>query len=280
MTLPLVIGACSDGGDDRLLSSRRAAPSTEASTTTVPATVAPAPSTAARATAAKATASKATAASERPARAGPARASGPTASALDSPSARFTAPGRYTYASSGMFSSLLSGPQPRSGGVVLVVDPPQGHEQRSVRQASDLTTEQVLRFEGDGTYLVSMSQTFLGVRKDFRFEPPVLALPTPAEAGRSWSWRATSTDGRTTVDAGLRVSRAETVDVGGVPVPTVVVEARVSTGGDVVASSTQELWVSERHRLIVRLHEVTDGRLGAISFRSESTDHLTSLAPG
>ena len=270
MALPLVVGACSDGGDDRLASSRRAAPSTEAPTTTVPTTVAPPPPTAA----------KATAASERAARAHPARGAGPTAPALGSPSARFTAPGRYTYTTTGTFSSLLSGPQPRSGEAVLVVDTPQGGDQRSVRHASDLTTEQVLRIEGDGTYLVSMSQTFLGVRKDFRFEPPVLALPTPAAVGRSWSWRATSTDGRTTVDAGLRVSRAETVHVAGKAVPAVVVEARISTGGDVVASSTQELWVSERHRLIIRLHEVTDGRLGAIAFRSESTDHLTSLAPG
>ncbi|HEX2064239.1 MAG TPA: hypothetical protein VHE80_07430, partial [Acidimicrobiales bacterium] len=102
---------------------------------------------------------------------------------------------------------------------------------------------------------------------------------SPAAAGRSWSWTAVSTDGRTTVDARLRVSRTEAVDVGGESVAAAVVEVTLAARGDLVATSTQQLWVSERHGLVVKQHEVTEGRLLALSFRTESTDKLGALRP-
>ncbi|HEX2064657.1 MAG TPA: hypothetical protein VHE80_09580, partial [Acidimicrobiales bacterium] len=103
----------------------------------------------------------------------PARAATGPASAPEPGSSRsvtFTAPGRYTYASTGTFTDPLGGTRPRQGQVVLTVDPPQGRDQRSIREGDDLTTEQVFRLEDDGAYLVSLSQTFMGVRKDFRFD--------------------------------------------------------------------------------------------------------------
>ncbi|MDP9072074.1 MAG: hypothetical protein M3N68_12505, partial [Actinomycetota bacterium] len=186
---------------------------------------------------------------------------------------------RYAYATSGSVASLLSGSQPRTGETVLTVEPPAGRDQRMVRQGPDSVVEQVLRLQDDGAYLVHLGQATMGFRKEFRPEPPVLAVPLPASVGRAWSWRMTSTDGQTTVDASLRVARSEGVDVGGENVPAIVVEATITTGGDVVSTTRQTLWISDRYRLVVQQQDVTDGRIGTITFRSESTDRLLSTRP-
>ena len=263
----LVLGACGGGDDDAsragtartVPSTTTVAETTTSSTTAPPDTtiVAPGPSASARGAKGASSGSSRTA-----------------------PSARFAAPGRYRYMSTGAFSSLVTGQQPRNGESTLTVDPPTGGEQRSVRQSQDRTVEQVLRLRGDGAYLVALVQTSQGLRKEFRPEPPALALPFGAPAGRAWSWRMSSTDGRTTVDTNLRVAGTETLDVGGEAVPVVVVEAAVTTAGDVVATGRQVLWVSERHRLVVKQQETTDGRFGTIAFRLESTDTLVSTRPG
>jgi hypothetical protein len=207
-------------------------------------------------------------------------ARGTAAGPATSPSTTFAAPGRYRYATTGTFSSLVTGQQARNGEVALVVDPPTGRDQRSVRQSQDRTVEQVLRLQDDGAYIVALIQTSQGVRKEFRPDPPALALPFRAPVGKSWSWHTTSTDGRTTVDTSLRITGTGTLDVGGEAVPVVVVEAAITTGGDVVSTGTQKLWISERYRLVVQQQEVTDGRFAAVGFHLESTDKLASIHPG
>ena len=271
MAAALVSAACGDDDHDAATEAGAERPTSTSEVTAPSTTLAPpAPSTAPAGPARSRAAAPA-----RP-RAGSQTGPGPE---NRSPSIRFTVPGRYSYASTGTFTDPLGGTRPRQGQVVLSVDPPQGPDQRSVRQGGDLTTEQVFRLQDDGAYLVSLSQTFMGVRKDFRFEPPALALPAPASVGRSWSWTAVSTDGRTRVDANLRVAGTEAVDVGGERVEAAVVEVALRTSGDVAATSTQQLWVSERHSLVVKQHEVTEGRLLALAFRSESTDKLEALRP-
>lgn len=213
-------------------------------------------------------------------RVGATRSPAPGGSAQRSTSSTgFTAPGRYRYATTGRFSSTAGGEQPRDGETVLTVDPPAGADQRSVRQAPARTTEQVLRVEDGGAFLVSLRQSEQGITKEVRPSPPALAFPADAAPGRTWSWRAVSTDGQTTVDAAFRVVRGEEVAVGAERVATLVVEAVVTTAGDVVSTTRQTLWVSPAHRLVVRLDESVQGRLGAFSFTGTGSDRLLSLTP-
>ena len=261
--------ACGDGGSDAERESAGATTTTSVATTAAPSgePSASAPPTSARGVAPSG--STTTAATTTSTTARPAAPAG----------AAFTPPGSYRYATTGQFTSSLTGSQPRNGTATLTVDPPSGADQRSVRRAFGRTTEQVLRLEAGGAYLVSLHLTDTGVDKEVRPTPPALALPADAAPGRTWAWRATSTDGLTTVDSAFRAVRTEDVVVGGKGVPALVVEVVLTFTGDVVSTSRQTVWVSGRDRLIVRQDESTDGRLGIVTFSSTSSDTLVSLTP-
>lgn len=190
-----------------------------------------------------------------------------------------TRPGRYRYASTGTFSAGATGEQRRSGESILTVDPPVGADQHSLRQGDNRSTEQIVRFQPDGTYLVMLKVTDQGVTKEFRPAEPVLALPDGAAPGRTWSWRMISTDAKTTVDTSFRIERTEAVPVGVESVPTVVVQATVLTTGDLNSRGTQTLWVAESRRLVVREQSATEGSFGAFSFRSTAEERLLHLDP-
>jgi len=195
------------------------------------------------------------------------------------PGLTFTTPGTYRYATTGRFSTSLTGTQERNGEAVLTVDPPSGTDQRSVRSGFGRTTEQVLRLSGNDALLVSLHLVDQGLDKEVRPSPPALALPGDAAPGRSWSWRAVSTDGRTTVDSAFRVLRTEDVTVGAERVPALVVEVALTLTGDVMSTSKQTLWVSTARRLVVRQDDSTSGTLGLVSFSGTSSDVLVSLTP-
>jgi len=192
----------------------------------------------------------------------------------------FTPPGTYRYTTSGTFTTALTGTEQRNGEAVLTVDPPSGTDQRSVRTAFGRTTEQVLRLAGGDALLVSLHLADQGVDKEVRPSPPGLALPGDAAPGRSWSWRALSTDGRTTVESAFRVVRAEDVTVGAERVPALVLEVVLTLTGDVASTSKQTLWVSTARRLVVRQDDATQGTLGLVTFSGTSSDVLVSLTPG
>lgn len=264
--------ACGGGGDaDRV--SEGATSTSSTTTTAVPdeATTAPedATSTTAGARSGPSTTTRATATTTTTAvRSAPA------------PGLTFSPPGTYRYTSTGQFTTSLGGTQPRNGESVLVVDPPSGTDQRSVRTGFGRTTEQVLRLSGDDALLVSMRLTDQGLDKEVRPNPPGLALAGDAAPGRTWSWRAVSTDGRTTVDSAFKVLRAEDVTVGGERVPAIVVEVTLTLAGDVTSTSKQTLWVSTARRLVLRQDDVTTGTLALITFSGTSSDVLVSLTPG
>lgn len=273
-------GACGGGDGGEPTSGRAFAPAPERTTTTVATEVlaseqtttsAPAPPTTATANRSlgglvSGRATPTTTATTAPAR----PASGLT----------FTTPGVYRYVTTGTFTSTLGAAQPRDGETTLTVDQPSGPDQHSVRRGPGRTTDQVLRSERDGHYLVSLRTTDLSLSKEIRPTPPVLAMPADAEPGRTWSWRATSTDGKTTVESSFRAVRRDGVAVGTGRVDALVVEVTIVSSGDVTFTSRQTLWVSEGNRLVVRLEETTNGTLGGIvTFSSTSVDRLASLTP-
>ncbi|MGH9179604.1 MAG: hypothetical protein ACRD0N_13745 [Acidimicrobiales bacterium] len=267
----LVVGAgCGDGPDDE---SSRASEDTTTTTTTsaaaIPTTTAqPAGSSTSSTATPRSTVAQAT--TTTTAAAGSAQASG---------AATFPRPGTYRYTSTGTFTASIGLPQTRNGEATLTVDPANGTDQHSVKAAPGRSTDQVLRLDGGNVHLVSLRLTESGFTKEFRPQPPGLALPAGAAPGRTWSWQASSTDGQTQVSSSFRAVRTETVTVGTAQVEALVVEVALSTAGDIALTSTQTMWAVPRLGLIVRQDDATQGRLGAITFTSNASDRLISLDP-
>jgi hypothetical protein len=182
-------------------------------------------------------------------------------------------PGSYTYKTTGNSSF---GPVNETS--TLKVDPPSGSDQHSAQTGQQGGTETVLRYQADGVYLVSLKLSGQ-ITKEFRLNPPGLALPQPATVGRTWSWTATSTDGKTSVKSDFKVLRTETIAVGGEQVPTVVLETVVTTSGDLVSTSKGTRWVSEAYRLTVREDSQMQGTYSGFSFNSTTSSLLQSTKP-
>ncbi len=275
-------GACGGGGGGGDRQRALAAATSTTSSTALAASVTAAPATAAAA-------SPPTIAGRTPRTTAPARAA--TTSSTPSPSTTaarsapapgltFATPGTYRYATTGSFTSTLTGTQSRTGQKTLTVDPPSGSDQHSVLGGLGQTTDQVLRLDGGSAYLVSLHLTDTGVDKEVRPSPPALAVPGDAAPGRTWSWRAMSTDGKTVVDSSFTAVRTEDVSVGAERVPALVVEVVLALSGDIMSTSRQTLWLSAGHRIVLRQDESTNGRFGLFTFSSTSTDSLLSLTPG
>ncbi|MGH9154748.1 MAG: hypothetical protein ACRD1K_02585 [Acidimicrobiales bacterium] len=275
------LAACGgDGDDDRGSTNTTGASNTTTSVMsgTAPPLTQPTMSTSARSTGTTGTTGTTTTTTTTTAAAATTVTTGPVGGDGSGAAGQATAAGRYTYETTGTFTSPL-GRSARNGDSVLAVDPPAGDQQRSVRVGPGRTVEQVLQLLGGGTYLVSLKITDGGFAQEVRPASPVLAVPSPAPVGREWSWQAPTADGRSTVSSSFRVARTESIPVGGEAVPTSVVEATILTTGEVASTGRQTFWYSERHRLIVQMQETTDGRVAGISFGSQSTDRLRSLRP-
>ncbi|HZQ26289.1 MAG TPA: hypothetical protein VFA94_01210 [Acidimicrobiales bacterium] len=194
--------------------------------------------------------------------------------------AHAAAPGRYTYNRTGSANSSAFGQQSLDGQVPLQVDPASGTDQHSiVNPGGSTSVEQTLRFLSDGAYFTQIKQSTSGFAKEFRPDPPVLAVPANAANGRSWQWSTTSTDGATTLNGSFTAVRHETLTVGGQAVDCLLLDVVLKTSGDVTSTSTQKVWMSYRYGLIVRQQETTDGTLGSVTFHSTSDQILQSVTP-
>jgi hypothetical protein len=184
------------------------------------------------------------------------------------------APGTYTMNVTG--TSSFGTPPPTS---TVKIEPLQGTDQKSSSSNQQGGGEQVLRYQADGVYLVNLKITGT-IKKEFKLDPPGLAFPQPATVGKAWSWTAKSTDGQTTVKSDFKILRTETIAIGGEQVPTVVVETKVVTDGDIKSTSTGAMWVSEAYRLIVRSDEKRSGTYGgAFAFSSDTSSVMQSTKP-
>ena len=191
----------------------------------------------------------------------------------------FIAPGTYQYTVNGTFESLLTGTQTVPPSATLRVDAPTPAGQHQMLFRSDESTEQVSRFQPDGTYLTELRLDTSAVAKEFHADPAVLLIPVSASAGKTWDWTLHSTDGATTLQATVRVLRGESITIGGKAEPAVVVDAVLTATGDVSFKTEQILWGSPRYKLLLRQDETSDGRYRAVSFHSHSTSVLKSVHP-
>ena len=181
------------------------------------------------------------------------------------------APGKYTYDAAG------TSPFGPPGQATLTIDPPNGADQRGVLTSNQGSTEQILRYQPDGAYLVYLKTS--QPAEEFRPAPPVLAAPQPPAIGKTWSWEIKSVDGDTTVKSDFKITRNETVAIGGEPVPTVVVEATITiTSPQIAATDKRTMWISDNYRLIVKQRDIVDSTKPIVS-HSDVTATLRSTKP-
>lgn len=189
-------------------------------------------------------------------------------------------PGRYTYSESGTASSSFQpGEQPINGQSILTVDPAAGSDQHTAREAPQGSMDTTYRYQAGGVYLTDLKQSTSGFTKEFKADPAALVLAQPATVGKSWQWDLTSTDGLTRVHTTFRVARLETLVIGGESVATVVLDSVVTTAGDVTSTMNSTIWVSEKYKLIVQQHDVSNGSYGAFTFRADRTEKLLATRP-
>ncbi len=205
----------------------------------------------------------------------------PPAPAAAQPAAasRATAPGSYTYDTSGTVTLGAGAPQQRSGSATLTVDPPEGDRQSAVLEGEQGRTETDSVLRADGRYLARLLLTTPAFSKEFAPAAPVLLLPTPADAGRTWSFTVKSTDGKTTATAKNRVVRSEAVTIGGEKIDTRVVETVLTLRGDVVFDGTTTSNYAPEQRLAVKERGKGKGTISGVPFATDTTSTLRSVDP-
>lgn len=280
--LPLA-AACSGGSDTAAPGLALASPSPSSGST---ASAAPSASSAPGRAAASPSASASTSgAASSPAAVAPGQAPGraagsptPSSAARRSSTVGPTAPGTYTYDSSG---SVTAGgaPQSAKGTATLTVDPATGDRQSTVLESDQGRTETDVVLRADGRYVSRLLLTTPAFSKEFRPSPAVLLLPEPTTVGRTWTWKATSTDGKTRVTATNRVVRDGSVTVGGRKVATKVVETTLALRGDLVYDGTTTTDEDPATHLAVRTHAKGRGTVSGISFSNDTTSVLRSTRP-
>ena len=277
---PLVLlAACSSGGKPAQQSlGSTPTPTTAASASRAgqrPATqTSPRPTTGTtRSTAPAGTGSSPSATSSAPAAPLSTRAPGRPAASKATPA------GDYTYTSSGKVTFGAS-PQDASGTQTLTIGPLRGGMQHSTLHSDQSgDTEQDVLVRDAGSYGASLKLTSPAFTKEFRPATAVLLVPDPAVVGRSWSWSATSTDGRTRVSATNELLRKERLTIGGAPVDTVVLQTHLVLSGDVDYDAQITLWWAPAHRLPVKTHTVGKGSYSGIPFSTDITAVMRSVTP-
>ena len=144
------------------------------------------------------------------------------------------------------------------------------------RQTGDFET--LVRWAPEGASLVRFKIGQAG--KEFVPAQPVLYMPFDGST-TEWTWPPiTSTDGKTTIEQSSRIVGTDTVDVGGQPVSTFVVESVLTFKGDLVGTANLTSWVSPDYRLAVKTHTVIDATFNALlKLKSDTTTVLVSLTP-
>ena len=190
-----------------------------------------------------------------------------------------TAAGQYTYTSSGKVT-IGATPQDASGTQTLTIGALTNGIQHSTLHSDDTgDTEQDVVVRDTGSYGASLKLTSPAFTKEFRPATPVLLMPDPAAVGKTWSWRAASTDGKTQVSASNKLLRKETLTIGGTRVDTVVLQTHLVLSGDVNYDAQLTLWWAPTYRLPVKNHTVGSGSYGGIPFKTDITAVMRSVKP-
>ena len=269
----LALAGC--GGGSGTPAAQRAvdepAPSTAASSTVPPEATTGAPASAA------ARPSPLGGVAQQPAQQQPAAAAAQSGASSTDAGPSATAAGRYTYDSSGTVNAGT--PQQVDGTATLTVDGAAAGRQHSVLKSDQGSTSQDLVLRSDGAFLARLAMTNPAFSKEFAPTEPVLLVPDPASPGRSWSWTLTSTDGKTKAALTARITRTETLTIGGVATPTSLVESTLKLTGDVTYTGQMQHWYDAAHQLTVKDHTKGSGTYSGFAFTTDITSVLRSTRP-
>ncbi len=192
-----------------------------------------------------------------------------------------TSPGVYTLDEKGTVTLGDPGtPQDAAGTTTLTVDPlTNGVQHSTLHSDSTGDTEQDLLVRSTGTYLAALTLTSPAFTKEFRPAPAVLLIPDPATTGTAWSWKAISTDGKTTAVATNKVTGTQTLTIGGTKVLCTVVQTRLVLSGDVDYATDLTTHWSPEHRLAVKTHSTGKGSYNGFPFTTDITSTMRSVKP-
>lgn len=205
------------------------------------------------------------------------------------PSAKFdpVPPGRHSYSVRG----VLGGPAATDGASVARTREyewasPVGERQRifPADLPSDVTE---VEYRDDGVYLVSFTEMASGKTLAFVPAQPVLLLPLPARAGRTWSFELSSTDGCTVWNFEGRVDAIDvTVTIGAKDTSTTRVHQGSTfrdsgkQGCTLVAWTTERsLWMHPDYYFFLRQELEFQGQVGATNSSGEELAILRSGVP-
>jgi hypothetical protein len=186
--------------------------------------------------------------------------------------------GSYTYDASGTFSYGGAAPTDASGMATMTVTALKNSRQTTTLRTDQSDTVQHLLVAADGNRLERLT---IGapIDKEFVFSPAALLFPSPAKTGQRWTRKATSTDGKATIEASSTVSRTETLTIGGKSVKTTVLKTRLVISGEVDYTADITSWVVTATRLLVKDHTVGKGTYNGIDFSTDITSVLRSTVP-
>lgn len=207
----------------------------------------------------------------------------------EAPSSKFdpVPPGRHSYSVRG----VLSGPAATDGASVARTrehewSAPVGERQRIF--AADLPSDVTeVEYRDDGVYLASLTETASGKALSFVPAQPVLLLPLPARAGRTWSFELSSTDGCTVWNFDGRIDAIDvTVTIGAKDTATTRVHQGSTFRDSGKQGCTRVAWTTERtlwlhpdYYFFLRQEFEFQGEVGAKNSSGEELAILRSGVP-
>lgn len=201
------------------------------------------------------------------------------ASASNAPLAPAT-PGTYQQSQQGSttFGSTTLTPPPNAP---LVVGPPDSNGIEIWKDYTDGNQppqETSVQYRRTGPFILSTTVMTPQGNATCTFNPAIPAPTWPPAVGDSF--QTSGNCGNFTVSISGRITGSRTVQLDGQSFQAWVVDASLSTKGQVDATGTQEDWYSPALRLPLYQNSTIQGTYGLFSFHSQLTTRLESIKPG
>lgn len=205
------------------------------------------------------------------------------ASFAAAPAAGAPAPGVYVYTVTGDESvgrDQLGISRSVTGEAPFIVKTIDGGYETELRYSSDHTEWVRYAVGADGASATwgqsEVKALGIGEVRPREWSPPPLRIPSDLTVGSTWS--GTYKSGTLDIAIDAEVLREDVVDVDGVQVPVVVVEAVQAIDGEYSGPRTEEFWVDPATNLVVR-YVISSSLEGPIDFSIDAEHTLTTLTP-
>ena len=154
-------------------------------------------------------------------------------------------------------------------------------EQSSPDAPGDLVLVQ--HYGNNESTLVSLQMTANNTTKTFAPSSPATYLQYNSPAGTSWNWSATSSDGKTKVQATGTVGGTSNMVINGENVSTVQLTTTLTLSGDINGTAKLVTWASPAYRLPVQERTVINATAkvswSSVRLVSDVTTTFSRLSP-